>query len=153
LKALIFGALLLLSLLVLLAGWPELLGLAAWKAVATSAKADAELERLIGKTAADAMREDARRLSLISGVAVGCGLHDAGWHKELSVAALMDTAERAGKLTSDPRAAALRVQANFLLNMPAGLKTGAERKQSGSCGTVRYEGERREADRLVEKWR
>ncbi len=91
-KALIFGALLLLSLLVLLAGWPELLGLAAWKAVATSAKADAEL-------------------------------------------------------------AALRVQANFLLNMPAGLKTGAERKQPGTCGTVRYEGELREADRLVEKWR
>ncbi len=142
------------TVLILMAGWPGLLGLVAWKSTPMIMPgSDPELERIVGKDTAQALRADAQRLALVSGTAFTCGLRDQKWSEELPIAVFSENFEKLAKLPHDAKTAAARVHAYFIVNLARGASAGEQRKREGTCAALQADADLRDADRMVQQWR
>jgi len=142
------------TVVILLAGWPGLLALVAWKtAPMIMPGSDPELERIVGKDTAQGLRADARRLGLVTGTAFACGSRDQKWSEELPIAVFSENFEKLAKLPHDAKTAAAHVHAYFIVNLALGASAGEQRKREGTCAALQADADLRDADRMVEQWR
>jgi hypothetical protein len=158
----VFG--LLFGVLVLVFVTPGLIPWLAWESNATQSTpgmalpaSDPDLERMLGKAAADRMLADARRIGLVTSEAVACGLRDKKWFDDVQLGSSTDTHERLTRATApgtaDPTTVTVHVHARFIAALNAGAARGVLRKQEGTCVALRETRDLRDADQMAERWR
>ena len=115
-------------------------------------RSDAELERVLGKDAAQNMRGKIQRLSRIAGMAVACELRDQQW----SDRALKQWNDdflaweiNHGIDPVDAFKALAAVLPYVMAPIASGAAEGAERKRVGTCSALKGDPDLYEADRLA----